>query len=124
MVLESRERELARREKELEVRSSDLETAARDGARATVESELESLLRERASLMIERKRFEDEKSDDRALRSAVSDMRRRHREMEDTIQQKDEEIEALKMALARVQSAMSTEKTATAEVGCYAAACA
>ena len=89
---------------------------AREDARSAVESEMESLLREKASLMVERKRFEDERSADMAMKAAVSEMRHRHREMEDELLQKTDEVTALKKHLQRIQTAMSSEKTATTQL--------
>jgi hypothetical protein len=66
--------------------------------------------------MIERKRLEEDRGSDAAMRLAVADMRQRHREMEGEIQEKADEVAALKLHVARMQASMSAEKSATAQV--------
>jgi chromosome segregation ATPase len=107
--MESRERELLRREREGDMRAAEVIATAREEARASVELELDSLMREKASLMIERKRFEEERTGDAAMRSAIADMRQRHREMEEGLVEKQQEIDSLKAALARVHNSLSAE---------------
>jgi hypothetical protein len=108
-MIESREREVIRKEKELQLKSAELHTAAHEEARSAVETEFEGILREKASLMIERKRFEDEKANDQSLRLAISEMRSRHREMENQIADKDDEINTLKSTLSRLQNSLVAE---------------
>jgi chromosome segregation ATPase len=108
-VIESREREVSRREREIEIRQSEIQTTAHEEARLSVETQLDNLLREKASLMIERKRFEEEKASDTSLRLAISDMRAKHREMENEISDKEDQINALKTTLVRLQNSLVAE---------------
>lgn len=109
---------MGRREKELEIKQNEIHTVAHEEARLSVETQLENLLREKASLMIERKRFEDEKANDASLRLAISEMRSRHREMENEIANKEDEINNLKSMLTRLQNTLAAEDKDVSKVFC------
>lgn len=93
----------------MELKQSEIVAVAHEEARLSVENQLENLLREKASLMIERKRFEDEKANDASLRLAISEMRAKHREMENEIANKEDEITTLKSTLSRLQNTLLAE---------------
>jgi seryl-tRNA synthetase len=93
----------------MEIKQSEIHTTAHEEARLSVETQLDQLLREKASLMIERKRFEDEKASDTSLRLAISEMRGKHREMENEISDKEDQINALKTTLLRLQNSLVAE---------------
>jgi oral-facial-digital syndrome 1 protein len=116
ILLSSREKELSRKEKEFEITSREFMDKAREDARLSIQSEMDVLLRERATLMLERQKFDDMKDDDAAMSMAVNEMRKKHREMQESIILKDDEIAALRLQYARLMTTLGQDENTSTEV--------
>ena len=116
LSIESRERELARKEKELVLKTNEIITQVRDEASRTSEREMDAFLRDKATLMLERKRFEEEKESDASRQMALAEMRNKFRDMQDTIEARNDEIASLNSALIRIKNSVMSENSSAAKV--------
>ena len=103
ILLETREKEVARREREAETLHRELAEKAREEARLRVQDELESLLREKNALKSERSRLESDRSSWEAVQEEAAQWRVRSLSSESALADKEEEVAALKGKLARLE---------------------